>query len=432
MVTRDLIPSTYVPRVVDAELDELLDSLAAVVIEGAKAVGKAVTAATRASSVWELDELQQRTIAEADLDRVLESKPPILVDEWQKVEPIWDRVRRAVDAGASPGSFLLTGSASRDAASGSHSGGGRIVSVRMRPLSLAERWPGEATVSLSELLSGAVPVADGATGRRLEDYVREITRSGLPGLRAVSGRALRAQLDGYLQRVVDRDFPELGQTVRNPVALQRWMRAYAAATATTTPFERIRDAASAGSERPPARTTVQRYRNILERLFIIDDVPGWLPARNILARLAVAPKHHLADPAFAARLLGVSEAALLSGEQPGPVMPRDGTLLGALFESLVTQSLKVYAQASEASVRHLRTRGGEHEVDLIVERGDGRILALEVKLAAVIHAGDGRHLNWLKETIGEDLLDRAIVSTGEYAYRRADGIAVIPAALLGP
>lgn len=114
-------------------------------------------------------------------------------------------------------------------------------------------------------------------------------------------------------------------------------------------------------------------------------------------------------------------------------IPRDGTLLGALFESLVTQSLRAYAQAAEAArVSHLRTRGGEHEVDLIVERGDGGIVAFEVKLAASIEDSDCRHHHWLSDRIGEDLLDAVVITTGGEAYRRPDGIGVIPAGVLGP
>ena len=425
------MPAAYRRRVLDDELDELMGGLPAVALEGAKAVGKTATASQRAATVHQLDDPGQRAIAEADLDRLLGSPPPVLIDEWQYLPPVWDRVRRAVDSGAAPGQFLLTGSSSPED-TGTHSGGGRIVSLRMRPFSLAERLDEPASVSLAELLVGGRPEVGGRTACKLENYTEEILRSGFPGLRDLEGRALRAQLDGYLRRVVDRDFPELGHPVRNPGALGRWMTAYAAATATTTSFEKIRDASSSGEESKPARTTVQPYRDVLERLFILDEVPAWKPSRNRIAQLALPPKHHLADPALAARLLGATANALLKGESPGPNIPRDGTLLGALFESLVTQSVRVYAQAAEASVGHLRTHRGDHEVDLIVERDDGRVIAMEVKLSTTPDADAARHLRWLSEQIGDELLDAIIITTGPEAYRRADGIAVVPAALLGP
>jgi predicted AAA+ superfamily ATPase len=151
------------------------------------------------------------------------------------------------------------------------------------------------------------------------------------------------------------------------------------------------------------------------------------------ARLTEPPKHHLADPALATTLLGLDAGRLLAGEEPSVTLPRDGTFLGALFESLVTQSVRVYAQSADARVGHLRTFAGEREIDLIVERGDGRVLAIEVKLRPVPSDRDVAHLRWLREQIGEDLLDAVVVTTGREAYRRPeDGIAVVPAALLCP
>ena len=210
------------------------------------------------------------------------------------------------------------------------------------------------------------------------------------------------------------------------------MRAYAAASSTTAAFETIRAAATAGHGDKPTRATVQPYIDALERLWIVEPVPAWQPAGGSLKRLAGPPKHQLADPALAARLLGVSADALVTSAPVQPVLPRDGTLLGALFESLVTLEVRVAAQLAEARVSHLRTKGGEREVDLIVERADQRIVAIEVKLARTVGDDDVRHLRWLGGKLGDQLLDAVIVTTGPTAYRRRDGIAVVPAALLGP
>lgn len=420
----------YLQRVLDEELGELVSSLPAVAIVGAKGVGKTATASRRATTVHALDDPAQRSVAYADPARLLDSPPPVLIDEWQYVPECWDLVRRAVDAGADPGRFLLTGSTS-PAGVETHSGAGRIVSVRMRPLALSERGVGEPSVSLHELLRGGRPPVAGRTDLRIDDYVQEILGSGFPGLRGLSGRPLRAQLDGYLDRIIDRDFLELGHQIRNPAALRRWMTAYAAASSTTASFETIRDAATGGEGEKPAKTTTQPYRDVLERLWVLDPVPAWTPTRNRIRRLSSPPKHQLADPALGARLLGLDADALLSGGEVGPPIPRDGSLLGALFESLCTLSLRVYAQASEARVFHLRTSGGEHEVDLIIEREDGRVVAIEFKLARTIGSDDVRHLHWLADQLGDSLLDAVVVTTGAEAYRRTDGIAVVPAALLG-
>ena len=421
----------YRPRIVDAELNALLADLPAVSIEGAKGVGKTETARRRAGTCRELDRPGVLDLIRADPDRIVRGTAPILIDEWQRYPPVWDLVRRAVDAERRPGRFVLTGSASDDLA-GTHSGAGRIVTVRMRPFSLAERGVDVPSVSLAALLAGARPEIAGHTRVTLERYAEEIVAGGFPGMRGGPGRARRAELDGYIDRIVDRELPEQGIRTRNPVMLRRWLRACAAATATATSFDRIRDAATAGEGDKPARSTIRPYRDTLERLRILDPVLPWLPGGGRLSRLNVGPKHHLADPALAARLLGVEAGALLELAPVAPPIPRDGILLGALFESLVTQSVRVYAQAAEAEVNHLRTWGGDLEVDLIVARGDQRVVAVEVKLAAAVGDHDVRALHRLRDRIGPQLLDAVIVTTGADAYRRRDGVAVIPASLLGP
>lgn len=408
-----------------------MTELAAIAIEGPKGVGKTRTALQRARTVHRLDDPAELAVARADPTRVLMGERPVLIDEWQRLREVWDLVRRAVDDGAPPGSFLLTGSAVPDPPP-THSGAGRIVTLRMRPLALSERLQ-SASVSLSELLAGARSPIGGATAVALADYTEEILASGLPGVRPLSGRARRLQLDGYVDRVVDRDIPDdAGVAIRNPAALRRWMTAYAAATSTTASFETIRDAASAGYEHKPSRNAAQSYRDALTRVWVLDDVPAWIPSNNRLRELGQAPKHQLADPAFAAQLLGVEATALLAGQSAGPAIARDGTLLGALFESLATLSVRVYAAHNEAKVRHLRTARGRQETDLIVERADGSVVAIEVKLARSVRSDDVRHLTWLQQKLGDRVVDQALITTGPEAYRREDGVAVIPLALLGP
>lgn len=432
------MPSTspnYIRRIVDDELDALLPSLAAVSIEGPKAVGKTETALQRAQTVYRLDDANQRELIEADGRRLLEGERPVLIDEWQRLPDSWDAVRREVDKpGSAPGSFLLTGSATPAAGASIHSGAGRIVSVRMRPLALSERRITEPTVSLAGLLAGRRDVLTGESELRPEDYANEILASGFPGLRGLSTRALRAQLDGYIDRIVTREFSQLGLNVRNHAALRRWLAAYGAASSTTATYETIRDAATSGEGAKPSKVTIGPYRDTLERLWVVDPVPAWAPTRNHLRRLSLGPKHQLVDPALAARLTGVGIGALLRGSDSptAAAIPRDGTYLGALFESLVTNDVRVYAQSAEARVGHLRTSRGEHEVDLIVERDDGRVLAIEVKLSATVDDDDVAHLKWLEERIGDDLVDAVVITTGQYAFRRRDGIAVVPAGLLGP
>ncbi len=344
---------------------------------------------------------------------------------------MWDAVRRNVDQDARPGQFILAGSAS-PAVAPTHSGAGRIVHLRMRPMAFSERSLTPPTISLRELLMDATVPIDGESPLTLTDYAAEITRSGFPAIRLQSETFRTATLDGYLSAVIEHDFPDVGYSVRRPATLRGWLAAYAAASSTTASFDSIIRAATPGEAAKPSKTTAQDYREVLAKLWLLDQVPGWMPSRNRLKGLGLAPKHQLADPALAARLLRVSADALISNAAIGPAELRDGPMLGSLFESLVTLSVRVYAQAAGASVFHLRTHGGEHEVDLIIERPDGRVLALEVKLSGTVDDRDTRHLKWLAAQIGPDLLDAAVITTGTVAYRRPDGIAVIPLALLGP
>lgn len=420
----------YTRRIIDSELDEFLGALAALSLDGPKGVGKTETALQRAISVVRLDRPDERAVLTADLDAVGHLPTPVLLDEWQLLPEIWDVVRRLVDGGAEAGSFLLTGSATPVARI--HSGAGRIVPLRMRPMSLAERQLETPTVSFAELMRGNSRVG-GASDFHVEDYVDEILRSGFPGIRAQeSERVVRGMLDGYIQRLVDHEVFESGALVRRPAALREWLTAYAAATATTATYETIRDAVSGGGASKPTRDTAGTYRDVLQRLWILDPVGPWLPGQNHLKRLGRSPKHNLTDPALAARLLGLSKATLLGRSAGGFTRPGDARMLGQLFESLVIQSVEVYAQAAEARIGHLRTSDGAHEVDLIVTGEANRVLALEVKLTATPSDADVRHLHWLKRELGDDLIDAAVITAGGSAYRRADSIAVIPAMLLGP
>ncbi|HEX8508972.1 MAG TPA: DUF4143 domain-containing protein [Propionibacteriaceae bacterium] len=418
----------YHRRVVDADLDLLLNDLSAISLDGPKGVGKTETALQRVTRILRLDRSTDRELLAARPELLHTIPPPILLDEWQQWPEVWDLVRRAVDEGASSGSYLLTGSATPTAQI--HTGAGRIVPLRIRPMTLAERGVGRPTVSLAGLLRGTAAI-EGETDVRLEDYVEEILRSGFPGIRtAKTGRGLRAQLDGYLDRLFDHEVVENGSMQRRPAAMRQWLTAYAAATATSATYETIRDAATPGQSDKPSKVTALGYRDVLQRLWILDALDAWSPTRNQLARLTAAPKHHLADPALAARLLSLTTDSLIGGETRSRA--RDRSMLGPLFESLVTLSVRVFAQSAEARVGHLRTQAGRHEIDLIVTGESGRVLALEVKLSGSPSSTDAQHLHWLRDEIGDDLIDAVIVTAGPHAYRRKDGIAVIPAALLGP
>lgn len=421
----------YTRRTVDDELDELFPEVPAIAIDGPKAVGKTTTAEQHVVALLRLDSPANRVPVEADPEVILRRARPLLVDEWQKVPEVWDVVRRAADADPTGGQFLLVGSATPTPGATAHSGAGRIGRLRMRPMTLSERGVVQPSVSVQELLTGRRAPVQGETDLRLADYAQQIVSSGFPGLRGLSDRALRFQLDSYLRNAVDRDVPEQGLAVRKPEAMLAWLRAYAAATATTASYSSLLDAATPGQPDKPSRSTSIAYRDVLTELWLLDPVPAWAPVGAPLTRLGQAPKHHLADPALAARLLGLTVTSLIDGE--GQLLgPQSGTMLGHLFESLATLCVRVAAQAADAAVGHLRTRNGDHEIDLVLVRDDGRVVAIEVKLSATVDDRDVSHLRWLGAQLGDGLLDSVVITTGPYAYRRPDGIAVVPLGLVAP
>lgn len=422
-------------RVADADLRDLLEMLPAVSIEGPRAVGKTWTASRLANTVYELDDPEVLAQVEADPRLLTDGERPILIDEWQRYPASWDIVRRAVDRDFSPGKFILTGS-TRPEVRPSHSGAGRIVTLRMWTTTLSERRPGQATVSLRALLSRDRPDISGHTVMGLEDYAAEIVAGGFPGWHNVTGGARNLLVDGYLHNLVEHDFPLTGHRVRNPPALRRWLTAYAAATSSTASYEAIRDAATSGESDKPAKSTTTAYRDTLEAMWVLEPLPAWLPVGSRLSRLKRGPKHHLADTALAARLLNATADTLSGRDWAAPVPGAsaaltDSGLMGALLESMVTHDLRVYAQSADARVSHMRTWNDQREADVIIEHQRG-VLAVEVKRAAEVTGRDTRHLRWLRDRLGPALIDAVVVTTGDRAYRDDDGIAVVPAALLGP
>jgi predicted AAA+ superfamily ATPase len=422
---------TYRRRIIDEALDELFPHLAAIALEGAKGVGKTATATQRAATVLSLNNPSEHAAIAGNLDLVTQVPPPVLIDEWQLEPTVWDRVRRAVDDDPTGGRFLLAGSAGVAPGVRIHSGAGRIVSIAMRPMTFSERGAYRPTVSLRALLKGESHEIGGTSDVDVPAYAEEILRSGFPGIRDLSERARQLQLDSYVARIVEHELPENGVSVRRPGALRAWLAAYAAATATNAAYNTILDAATPGEGDKPARQTAAAYREHLQRIFILDPVEAWTPAFAPLKRLTYTPKHHLVDPALAARLVGIDRAGLLRGEG-NRIAAAAGTWLGALFESLVAQSVRVYAGAAAATVGHLRTKNGDHEIDLIVEGENRACVAIEAKLANAVEDRDARHLNWLHRQIGDRLVERIVVYTGKFAYRRPDGVAAVPLALLGP
>ncbi|MGV1006185.1 MAG: ATP-binding protein [Candidatus Nanopelagicales bacterium] len=365
----------YLPRVLDASLRSALRSLPAVAIDGAKAIGKSATCERVARTVLRLDRPAELTVLQADRDRIDRLVPPVLLDEWQLDPPVWDYVRRRVDADRTPGRFILTGSANtRD--SRVHSGAGRVVRMRMRPLAFSERRREVPSVSMAELLSGPAVDIAGQSSTGLEGYIEEeILASGFPGIRSSPESTHATQLDSYLSSALSHELPALGAIMRRPLAMAAWLRAYAAASSTTTSYESIAAAVSKDVRPSPPRslTTGRRCANCgCSTTCPLGCHPEGNPTGSVRHPSTNSPILHSPPDSCGLAVTRCSVRPSPAERSAAFQRLRKGPLVGALFESLATLSVRVHAQAVGGEVSHLRTHRGDHEVDLIVEAADGR------------------------------------------------------------
>ncbi len=393
-------------------------------IEGPKACGKTATARQLAASevLLDVDENARRAIA-IDPALVLDGPVPRLLDEWQIEPSIWNHVRRAIDDRSEPGQFILTGSAVPADDVTRHTGAGRITRLRMRPMSLFELGRSTGRVSLGELLDGSVS-SSGDPGLTVTGIAGEIALGGWPGLlgRSVPDRLLAVR--DYLDEIARVDVERVDATRRDPARVARLLASLARNVATHAAATTLAKDAG-GADGPLKDDTAREYLAVLERLMVVEDQPAWAPHLRSRHRLRTAPKRHFVDPSLAVAALRATPDRLLG----------DLSLLGFLFESLVVRDLRVYAQAADARVSQYRDSGGL-EVDAIVEAGDGRWMAFEVKLGQGQVDTAAASLKRFAERIdtascGSPALLGVIVATG-YAYRRKDGVAVIPIGALGP
>jgi hypothetical protein len=401
-----------------------LSAVGAVVIEGPKACGKTVTARQIAASEVLLDvDTNARQAIAVDPALVLDGPTPRLLDEWQIEPAIWNHVRRAIDDRLDPGQFILTGSAVPPDDITRHTGAGRITRLRMRPMSLFEAGRSSGSISLSELLGGEMSQS-ADPGLSVADLAEEIALGGWPGFRGHSAPDVLLAMRDYLQEIARVDVARLDSTKRDPGRVERLLASLARNIATHAAATTLaRD--TGGAEGPLKDDTVREYLAALERLMIIEDQPAWAPHLRSKHRLRTAPKRHFVDPSLAVAALRATPDRLL----------RDLNLLGFLFESLVVRDLRIYAQALDARVSQYRDSGGL-EVDAIVETGDGRWMAFEVKLGQGQIDDAAESLLRFAARIdtarcGNPALLGVIVATG-YGYRRKDGVAVIPIGTLGP
>jgi predicted AAA+ superfamily ATPase len=415
----------YRPRIADLELADRLEAAGAVVVEGPKACGKTATARQAAASEVLLDvDESARAAATVNPSLILDGPAPRLIDEWQIEPGIWNHVRRTVDDRNRVGQFILAGSAVPAEDATRHSGAGRFSRLRMRPMSLFESGTGTGTVSLAGMLEGE-PTETPDPGLAIGDLVEEIERGGWPGLRDQPISRAQQRVRDYLDEIRRTDINTVDGVRRDPERVGRLLRSLARNVATHVAASTL-SADTAGPDGPLKQHTVADYLTALERLFVVENQPAWAPHLRSRYALRRAAKRHFVDPSLAVAALRAGPAALL----------RDLNLLGLLFESLVVRDLRVYAQAVDGRVLQYRDSDGL-EVDAIVETGDGRWIAFEVKLggAAAIEEAAASLTTFAKRVdtakCGDPAALAIVVAEG-YGYVREDGIQVIPIGALGP
>lgn len=431
-----LKPHGYRPRHIDARLDTLLQTFGAVEVAGSKWCGKTWTAMAHAKSADRLDKKEAYERAALAPETALLGDRPHLVDEWQEVPAVWDAVRRAVDdASNEPGQFILTGSTKpkiKDGKDGDpanrevhHSGAGRIKRLRMWPMTLAEQGESTAEVSIRALFNGDFKPSRLETG--LEDVARWCCRGGWPASVGKTDVAAFEMPVAYIESLLDVSIPRMGLS---PATANALVNALALNLAQAATIETLaKDMAGGDADALPARTTVERYLEALKRLFFIDEVPGWEPPMRSKARVRVKPKRYFADPSLAAATLHATPKRLMDDMQT----------LGNLFETLVMRDLNAFL----ATYPGLGNRLGYYrddkglEVDAVMEM-DGRWAGIEIKLSDTKVEEGARSLLNLKEKVLSNPAARnagpaflaVVVGRGDMAYRRPDGVHVIPAATL--
>lgn len=425
--TDEPVPSRYLPRVVDAEMREALRASPAVLIEGPRACGKTWTGRRFAASEVMVDAaVRARIAANADPTVLLDAAPPLLLDEWQLAPDIWNPMRRACDDRGRTGQFILTGSADPPDDITRHSGAGRVLRVRMRPMSLFESGESDGSVSLAGLFEpGRRQARD--SGRHLGEIMAMACRGGWPALvsrRADPPAALRV-LRGYLDEISRVDVSRLDGVARNPTGVRRLLESLARNIASEASFATLA-ADTAGDDPGIDRKTVSSYMAALARLFVVDDLPAWRPHITSRSALRKAPKRHFTDPSLAAAALGAVPEAVMS----------DLKFAGLLFESLAVRDLRVYGQAAGCEISHYRDSDGL-EVDAIVRRADGRWIAVEAKLGG--EAAIGHAVRTLKRLQGRIDASRTgkparlvVLTAGGYGFEHPEGVAVVPITALGP
>lgn len=407
----------YYPRICDRVLQYKLKISGAVLIVGAKWCGKTETALQSAKSVLFIQESpQHKETAKILPSLLLEGETPRLIDEWQDAPEVWDAVRHTVDRRNKPGQFIFTGSATPRDQVKAHTGIGRISRILMRPMSLFESKDSEGIVPLNELFKGNHSI-EGVSRLEIPQIARLICRGGWPG--AVIFPETEGELAReYADMIVEEDIIRVDGVERNSHRVRLVLHSLARNISTLTTAKTILEDVRANDVTINERT-LDSYLNALRRLFVVEDVPAWSPSLRSKTTIRTSDKRQLVDPSIATAILRIEADRLL----------HDPESFGFLFESLCTRDMRIYAQVNDGEIFHYRDKDNL-EIDMIVSLHDGRWAPVEVKLGE--HRIDEAAESLLRlrnkvdtSRIGEPSF-MMVLTGGRYAYKRPDGVLVVP------
>lgn len=422
----------YKKRIYDAILEEELSGSGAVLIEGAKWCGKTTTAEQAAKSVFYMDKSgkmeENISLARMKPDRILAGDSPRLIDEWQLAPVLWDSIRYEVDHADSSGRFILTGSSvPADESEMRHSGAGRFSWLKMRPMTLWESLESSGEARLSALFAGQDVTGAKSACPDLEEVAFLLCRGGWPYACGLNGRVALRRAFAYLDATVKRDISRVDGVSRDEGRARRLMRSYARLQGTQAAISVIKTDLEANEALPISVDTVSSYVNALKRLFVVEDMPAWCPNLRSKTPIRTGDTRYFVDPSIATASLGLGPDDLMN----------DLTTYGLLFETMAVRDLRVYMDALFGSVSHYLDAGGL-ECDAVVHTPNGRYGLVEIKLGGkeLIDKGAATlkklasRIDTVKMNAPEFLM--VLTATGDFAYRREDGVIVCPIGCLRP
>ena len=412
----------YLSRLCDTELQLALKSAGAVLIEGAKWCGKTSTANNAAKSVVYMqdpDNTQSyQVMADTKPSLLLKGNNPRLIDEWQVAPVLWDAVRFEVDKRAERGLFILTGSAVPPENVTAHTGTGRISRMIMRPMSLFESLESNGQISIGALFNGKQKETDAISDLTIEKIAFLICRGGWPAsIGQEKETALRMARD-YVEAIIHQDISRVDNIEKNPERVRLLLRSLARNISTVANYQTIKQDIEA-TDISISDKTISTYINALRRIFVVEDINAWSPSLRSKTAIRTSEKRHFVDPSLATAVMRINPEGVLA----------DFEYFGFLFESLCTRDIRIYAQANDADVFHYRDKTGL-EADLIIRQRNGKWAAIEIKLGNKQIEEAAQNLLALRAKIDEEKMGKdaflMIVTGGQYAYQRNDGIWVVP------